>query len=260
MNLIPEREKVVLTESLNEASFCRRDSLATTRHVLGQSHVETALHLEIRIVQIIHGATALLLFFSDGQISGLEQQCFSTERIEFEIRDKICVYQTVFHNYGTDLPLHQQPVQVAGFPGPEPLCPKLAFIEEMKNVVRIVEFFIAKPVVPVVPCPNPVSVKPFQFRGKHGIQIVIRISTDRGIPGRQADVREVVETGRKAGFREHRDTGCEYKTDMFFGVFENTVQITQLIPVCPGFLLVFRYIYSTGRSYSSTSTTFWPVV
>ena len=84
-----------------------------------------------------------------GQLSGLEQQCFTAERLGLEVRNKIRVCRAVSRFHGAGLPLHQEPVQVARLSGPEPVRPEFALSEEIRNVMWVC---IAKPVAAVVPC------------------------------------------------------------------------------------------------------------
>ena len=180
---------------------------------------------------------ALFPFFRDGQVPGLEQQCLAAACIEFEFRDQGRVHCAVFQLHETDLPLRQHPVQVAGLTGAEPVGPEFMFVKQVENVVRVAGLLLAQPVVAVVP-----GAAPVQFRGSHGIQIVVRICAD----GRQwwveTDVRETVQSRREAGLCNHRDAGDEDNTEVLSGILQDAVDVPGTIPAGPGVLVLLRHI------------------
>ncbi len=45
----------------------------------------------IRVIQMVQNVIVLQFFLGDGQVSRLEQQCFTAETVELEIRDEIRV-------------------------------------------------------------------------------------------------------------------------------------------------------------------------
>ncbi|MCY4312150.1 MAG: hypothetical protein OXD44_00340 [Gammaproteobacteria bacterium] len=65
---LPERRKVGLAEGFDEVLPGSLNFPAMTRQVLGQSLVETAPNLEVRIVEMVEDVTAPLLLFRNGQI------------------------------------------------------------------------------------------------------------------------------------------------------------------------------------------------
>jgi len=72
IDLLPERGKVVSAESVKKVFSGCRDFLTMTCQVPGQPHVEAALHLEVRVVQMVQDAGATPFPFRDGQVPGLE--------------------------------------------------------------------------------------------------------------------------------------------------------------------------------------------
>ena len=229
--LLPELREVVTEETLDEGLSCRCHFPPAPRQVLGQTPVETAPNLEVRIVQTAQDTVFLYFPFPDSQIPGLEQQGLAAERVHLELRNGVCIQHAVLQLHGADPLLRQQPVQVARFAGLEPVGLKLAPMEEMENVVRVVEPLIAEPVVAVVPCANPVPVQTFQFRGKYRVKVIVRVSADGRERRVQADVHEIVEPRGEAGLREHRDAGDEHEADVLFHILQYAVQVAQPVPV-----------------------------
>ena len=166
----------------------------------------------------------------------------SREFTELEIRYQVRIDHAVFQLHGADPSLHQQPVQAARLPGPEPVSPIFVLIEQVENVVRVVELLGAQPAVAIVPGPDHLTIQSFKLRSEHSLQIMIRISADGRMPRRQADVREVVETGGKAGLREHRDAGHEHEPDVVLGTLDDAVYLPQAVPVCPGLPVILQHV------------------
>ena len=135
--------------------------------------------------------------------------------------------------------------------GLEPVGIEFAVVEEQQDVERVVDAFLATPVVSVVPVANGVPVEARQLGGKHRAEVSFGVPADGGVARVQRDVDEVVETGEQADPGELADAGEEGELDVCVTGLDRRVQSPQksrLARAVSGASSASRI----GLSYSST--------
>ena len=119
-------------------------------------------------------------------------------------------------------------------PGLEPPGPEAAPVEQQQDVEGVVDFFLAEPVVAVVPVADLVPVESGQLGGEHRVQVFFRVPADGGIARVEGDVGEVVEAGEQADLGELAHPGDEGEADVGFAVLEDGVEAAQEVAVGAG--------------------------
>ena len=171
-------------------------------HRLQQKRVQAALHLLVRVVQLVE-ANALVPFLGDdGQVAGLEQERLDGNAVDVDGRQQIVIREHALQGRRRDTASRQKVGEEGRRAGPEPVRFELARFEEKKDVERVVDLVCAAPVVAVVPELDFLPIQAPEFRGENRVQLRVRVAANVRELRRQRDVAQVVQAREQACLRE----------------------------------------------------------
>ena len=114
----------------------------------------------------------------------------------------------------------------------EPPGAKLALLEQQQHIERVVDR-LAGPVVAVVPGADLLAIEPLELRGEDGVQIRLRVATERGVLARDGDVAQIVQPREQADLAEFAHPGEEGEADVGIRVLDHRVQVPQPVADLP---------------------------
>ena len=184
--------------------------------------------LAIGITQLVEITAANDFFPVDGQIARLEHQRLGGDAVDVETRQQRRVSLPLSQRRQPGLTFGEQVDKKSRGAGFKPPGPELAFLKQQQQVKRVVDRS-AGPVIAVVPAADLLPIQPGQFRGEHGIDISIGVTTDRRVSTGEGDVAQVVQVREQTNLAEFAHPGQEGEADMGVGALDDRVHVAQAI-------------------------------